>query len=255
MERESFRTLIKSLRYRLVIPNAAGETKASMVPFKDVDDGMLDCPWLTWASNKWADPITPRGILIMQDWGLQGESLREAASTIEEYSNSTLSSDPTLSNLFATEAWRAAIRNGSILVTNAVWGLRPSTEDAPNKICGYLGAAIHKRAFLRWGKLVALLSSGARQGGDLRLFVAGEWARFDGKENRSGIPIKDYLGCWRQWASNYSGKVPSNEFPPELDDTMIEECKGRVVFLSHPCTWNYRFESDPFASLDSTPAS
>jgi hypothetical protein len=254
MDPESFKTLIESLRCNPDIRGAAGEMRTLMVPFDGVEDGLLDCPWLKWAMKELDDPVTPRGILIMQDWGLQGETIDEAVSVIDAYSKNALLDDRTLSNLFATEAWKAAILERSILVTNAVWGLRPSTDDAPNKICGYLGAAIHKRAFLRWGALVAQLSTRTQNGDDFRLYVAGEWARFDGKENRSGTRISDYLRCWKQWASNYSEKVAHHEFPSELNDDFIEKCHGRVVFLSHPCTWNYRFESDPFTSLDSMPA-
>ncbi len=222
-----------------------------MLPFVDATDGKLDCPWLKWVTNDWDHPITPRGILIMQDWGQEGESLREATDLLDAHSSRSETSDPTLTKLFASEAWRTAIRKRSILVTNAVWGLRPLTKDAPNSMCGYLGAAVHKRAFLRWGKLAVQLSSREDQCDDFRILVAGEWARFDHKENRSGTSIKDYFSCWRQWASNYRGKVHGHEFPPELDDKMIDKCKGRVVFLSHPCSWNHRFESNPFASLDS----
>lgn len=114
-------------------------------------------------------------------------------------------------------------------------------------MCGYLGAAIHKKSFLRWGKLVTVLSRGADQDDDFRLFVAGEWSRFDGKENRSGTLIKDYLSCWRRWASQSRGAV--SEIPKELEDEEIEKCRGRIVFLSHPCTWNCGFETNPFANF------
>ncbi len=70
MESDSFETLIKGLR----------AADGGMVPFDGVTDGKLDCPWLTWATKGWSAPITPRGILVMQDWGLQGESLSKATS-------------------------------------------------------------------------------------------------------------------------------------------------------------------------------
>ena len=187
----------------------------------------------------------------MQDWGVETdnrETIDDAVDHIKSWidvNNGAREPDPTIDKLLSPYRWRTAITSKEIMVTNAVWGLRPKEKkDAPNKMCGYLGAKIHKRAFLTWGKLVALISS--REKKEFRLLVAGEWARFDNQENKSGADIKDYLNRWRTWASKYTDNVDEKDFPDELSIEEINKCKGHVIFLSHPCTWNSKYESDPF---------
>lgn len=209
----------------------------------------FECPWLRWLLGRIdeIEPLKIRGILMMQDWDCEKQSLCQAIEFIKEQLGQNPTCDKTTNNLFGSN-WRNPIENGEILVTNAAWGIRSPKEDgSQDDMCGYLGAEIHKTAFLTWGKLVSIISQDEKSD-DFRLFMAGEWARFDNQKNKSGEPIAEYLIRWRNWAARNSGRV--DQFPDDLNEDQIKKCKGRVIFLSHPSTWNFKYVCDPFAKFD-----
>ena len=241
-------------------PKADQSQQPRMVPFgKDKD--RLECPWLNWFCRVNKNHISLRGILLMQDWGtVQSDSqdLDEAADDIEKYVKSPPNKikDKTIKNLLSKPNWAEALRNRSILVSNAVWGLRGEIDvSKKTPRCRYLGAPIHKQAFLTWGKLVVKLATDAAElKKEFRLFVAGGWARFDHQENESGEKLSVYLKRWREWvtAENNAGSVAAAKFLglQKLDDE-IAQCVGSVIFLRHPCIWDIpdTFENDPLVRL------
>lgn len=212
------------------------EKLPGMKPFNESSD--FGCPWWSWCLK---GPVRelPRGILVMQDWGVDGETFQKAVDTLEHCSKRLPDSnaDTTLKNLFdERRAWGEAIVKRQILVTNAVWGLREGERK-----CSYLGAKTHKAAFFTWAQLVASIAV-AKSDDEFRLYVAGCWATFDDGKNPSDL--RDYLMKWQKWASNgpfkFDGKIDA-----------LEKCRGQVIYLRHPCLWHQMSECElsPWAEI------
>ncbi|MBV6500575.1 MAG: hypothetical protein CJBNEKGG_03056 [Prosthecobacter sp.] len=205
------------------------EKLPGMKPFNESSN--IGCPWWSWCLK---DPVgeLPRGILVMQDWGVDGETFQEAVDTLENSSKRLPDSnaDRTLKNLFdERREWGRAIVKRQVLVTNAAWGLREGKDK-----CSYLGAKTHKAAFLTWVHLVASIAE-AKSDDEFRLFAAGCWATFDDGKNPSDL--RDYLMKWQNWASQGRYKVDGNI-------GSLEKCRGKVVYLRHPCLWQRMSESE-----------
>lgn len=206
------------------LENSARELLGSQKMEAFRDTGTFSCPWLRWSEK--APTSTCKGIFLMQDWGLanEGEGLCAAVELIDRaLSSSDPVKDRTIDNLLKKDAWRQAIKRREWLVSNAVWGLRPTS-----KKCGYLGDRIHKAAFGVWRELVI---AHARQcGQDFILIVAGGWAVFKSefKDSEDGtLPLEKYLKLWSEWVAS-SDKADR-----------LEPVPGRVIHCPHPATWGY----------------
>ena len=241
MRKIELQEIVDSLCHKLV---------DGMAAFTDSKPEIPQCPWLKWAMKECGNnhEIGAKGIMIMQDWGVQTSTDEESIGKAVELINDCISGnkrDRTICNLLSSKHWKDAITEKKILVTNAVWGLRKKKKDgSAKKMCGYLGDKTHKRAFLTWGNLVMQVSS--KSNDEFRLFVAGEWARFDGDSNNSGKKVSEYLRQWRDWAKKHKGEE-SDDILKLFKDEQINSCKGKVFFLSHPCIWNSAIEQNPYA--------
>lgn len=210
-------------------------------PFAGNDNGRLECPWLHWrieqSQNDKDSELNPEGIFLMQDWGNAEQELHEAIKDIRAAfrTQSPDSTDTTLRNLRAS-GWGKAIQSPKWVVSNAIWGLRSKREDKEASKCGYLGAELHKRAFLTWGRFVVELCRAVRV--PFTLVVAGEWASFSdfpGKNGEEELP--KYLRRWRTWVTTGNFKVGTEELPKELSEESLKQCTGRAIYVSHPATW------------------
>jgi len=190
------------------------------------DDGRLYCPWLEWVKIS-VPNAEPKGLLLMQDWGNQPETLSSAVASIGQAATQRHHPDRTLGNLFRT-GWGDAINSGNWIVSNAIWGIR---KEGSSK-CGYLGDEVHKAAFPVWCKLITSLAHH-----EFRVLVAGEWAvfakEFDNTEGRMGL--RDYLLMWLKWVQ--TGRHGINA--AALKTTIERVPEGAIVFSTrHPCLWN-----------------
>ena len=220
-----------------------------MKAFDDRTD--LDCPWIHRTierHNETKRNLAVESVLLLQDWDVKPQSLKSAVSYLKECETTdSARKDNTIKNLFSSERqWGAKIQEGKVLVTNAAWGIRPGfTSGSCGKMCGYLGAPIHKRSFLTWGLLISRLLERSSNEKSFRLFVAGEWARFDNLNSDEEVELKTYMRMWCSWVVKNRGKVDEADVEPLLD--LESHWNGKVIFLRHPCVWHTttNFENDP----------
>lgn len=175
----------------------------------------------------------PRGLLLLQDWGLANdkETLEGATGLVADLLTGKVNpdADPTQQRLFSSQrAWGKAIQSQDWWVSNAVWALRTK-----GKKSGYLCDKIHKAAFPIWLEVVAALAKGKD---DFKLVVAGAWARFDDRDEQ----IADLPTYLREWVSWTYGK--RNLGRPDVDEllSVATTCKGKVWYADHPCIWSGR---------------
>ncbi len=191
----------------------------------------IRCPWLEWRKKR--DQVSNTspaivGLLLMQDWGNQNETIESGIQLIDDASyNARACTDLTLRNLLDS-GWKKPIVDQIWLVSNAVWGLRKKPK------CGYLGDSIHKAAFPIWMKLVHRLSSAVKNG-SFKLVVAGEWAVFydEFKKCKGWLELSEYLKKWVKFTYKGGSKEEQHQLK------LAEECQGRVYHVWHPATWRW----------------
>jgi len=184
------------------------------------DDKLWGCPWMRYWNRLHPNEKPKHGIFVMQDWGSQTETLKDATLCVEKWFQhpTFLGADKTIHNLLRNGEWISAFIKGDWLITNAVWGLRTD-----NNKCGYLGDRIHREAYKTiWRPLVL---DAVKDNNPIQLVVAGEWARF--KDDQSNMDLSNYLAKWDTFA----------KIPPTISPVTIP---GKVIFCAHPCTWHWR---------------
>jgi len=186
-------------------------------------DGWIACPWIEYWCRLHEKTTNLDGILLMQDWWeccpkapRLEDNVDYIAQCIDNPENAR--NDRTTKNLMRT-GFREHIKSGRWLVTNAVWGLRPSGSGT----CGRLRAALHRISFRVWSSVVVHF---AKQP-SFKLFVAGSWAKVNetahGRER-----IGDYLKAWSDWANH-----------PVQDLRRVQGC---CYFWPHPSKWAASFD-------------
>jgi hypothetical protein len=193
-------------------------------------DGEFCCPWLRWRKDLLFEENCD-GVLLMQDWGNESQSLEDA---IKEIKQAASIKDKTLNNLFQSK-WQTPIwgEKPTWLVTNAVWGLRkPKDNHEMADKCGYLGDAVHAQAFPIWSQILGSLVD---KNQNLQVVFAGSWARFDEPaKNCKGLKI--FLSHWKQWTE----KRPERpKFFDAIDEKFLNKIgdKATAHFYSHPSIW------------------
>ncbi len=186
-------------------------------------EGVVTCPWLRFWTGLSSRPDYVRGILILQDWGvdeIDGVLLSEQVTGIQNSFRTKLDpdttfEDATIHNLKSIPELKGKIENGEILVVNAVWGCRSSDSDK----CGYLGKKVHAKAFTIWSKLVSYFAIKE----NFFVVFCGDWARFE-RMSAEDNNLKKFMERWAKWAGNG-------------DAIQYDNVKGRSYFCAHPCTW------------------
>src|SRR5581483_4850708 len=168
-----------------------------------ISDKIICCPWLNWRKNllferKWD------GILLMQDWGNESQSLEDAIKNIANGNG-----DSTIKSL-CRDSWKSVIwgSNPTWLVTNAVWGVRIK-RNQKNKVnkCGYLGDDIYAKAFQIWA---AILADAAKRNKKLKVVFAGSWARFD-NDSQNSMNLKGFLENWKNWCQKVNRNLQKSD--------------------------------------------
>lgn len=192
----------------------------------------IRCPWLEWWKKGLNNSSEITGLLLMQDWGNESESLEEA---IEYITNALSKSNPeeiedvTLKNLFSCQRWKQSIASGEWLVSNAIWGIRQDGQAKSG--CLY---DIHRLAFPIWLELLHFLSKGSQK---FRLVVAGGWAVFkDEFKSNGSLDLENYLDLWIKWTCK---KSPQEQKKLKI---MAQECQGTAYHVTHPATWKWETE-------------
>jgi hypothetical protein len=170
--------------------------------------GVIGCPWLRWWINQnFCAP--PKTILIMQDWGVATcveNNMNAAVQTVEDALNGFSYGDRTMKKLFSVPEVRRAVRNGRLLITNAVWGVRKSGGK-----CSRLKDSAHRAAYPIWRQLVDTCAQP-----NFLLITCGGWSKCS---NLPDNTLNAYLQRWSAWA----GPSLTKSFTP-----------GRYLYLPHP---------------------
>lgn len=202
-------------------------------PWKEDSKQFYACPWLEARAQDceqrkkdfWEGVTT---LILLQDWGCADgdEKFEQAVDLVKPFfhEKETISldaiKDSTLRNLWAEIS--AQTQGGSIVVTNAVWGLRPEGAEKT----GYLGSVVHKAWFgnLLEKVIVPFLDQSQRE--PKKIIFCGEWARDWGAKEfmkLSEKSAKTYIQKYAKWANeNYQDN------PYDLKDDF------QIYFFRHP---------------------
>lgn len=133
--------------------------KRELAPFNNNE---VACPWLLEKESQ-ASSLACDVLVILQDWGPKNSCGSLASERAFLKSSWELSGNPTLKGL-AQFGFEKPFREGKLVITNSVWGLRTSCDP-----CGYLGSIIHSAAFSAWLYLAATLAPSL-------IMLLGGWA-------------------------------------------------------------------------------
>lgn len=176
--------------------------------------GDYACPWLRWYSRTTND--RPEVVFILQDWGVEGESLDEAIDLLEKGEG-----DPTIRAV--TQTMRLNIKSHTVCVMNAVWGLRK----VHSKKTGYLGHEIHRATFPIWAEALQTLDPKVT-------CLCGEWAKWQDLDWETPECGSTQIGRWNDWLKESGSISPVDS----------EKFRNQTFYsIPHPSAWRFNFSA------------